>query len=139
MPLSIMFQCHLWITPCLPSRCGTPDLDNHVPNPSFALKACGFKTHGVPISSKKHGTKVSTSWMVAIITNYHASYRDQLTAWNKLEFGHIGNKITKLNQKLQVLEHHPIRNDIEIQEVRATLNRWLDAENTMWHHTSFFH
>jgi len=53
----------------------------------------------------------------AIITNCHASCRDRLTAWNKLEFGHTGNKITKLNQKLQVLEHHPIRNDIEIQEV----------------------
>lgn len=44
--------------------------------------------------------------------------------------------IARLNQKLQVLEHHPIRNDTEIQEVQAALNRWLDVENTMWHQRS---
>ena len=56
------------------------------------------------------------------ITNCYASCRDRLTTWNKLEFGHVGNKIVKLNQKLQVLEHHSIHNDTEIQEVRVTLN-----------------
>ena len=64
----------------------------------------------------------------AAITNCHATCHDQLTAWNKLEFGHVVNKIAKLNQKLQVLKNHPICNDTEIHEVRATLNRWLDAE-----------
>ena len=72
----------------------------------------------------------------APITNCHASCRDRLTAWNKREFGHVRNMIAKLNRKLQVLEHHPISNDTEIQEVRASLNRWLDAENTMWHQRS---
>ncbi|XP_050289689.1 uncharacterized protein LOC126727821 [Quercus robur] len=38
------------------------------------------------------------------ITNCHASCRDRLTTWNKHDFGHVGNMITKLNQKLQVLE-----------------------------------
>nr|POE60746.1 hypothetical protein CFP56_53407 [Quercus suber] len=45
-------------------RIQPPHLDNHDPNLSSFLKSCGFKTHGVPISSKKHGTKVTTSRMV---------------------------------------------------------------------------
>nr|POF08599.1 hypothetical protein CFP56_53085 [Quercus suber] len=39
----------------------------------------------------------------APITNFHASFRDRLTVWNKHEFGHVGNMIAKLNRKLQVL------------------------------------
>lgn len=31
------------------------------------------------------------------IINCHARCRDQLTVWNKLEFGYIGNKIARLN------------------------------------------
>lgn len=69
---------------------------------------------------------------VAII-NCHASYRNRLLVWNKHEFGHVGKQIVRLNQKLQILEQHPLHNDSEIQEVQVALNRWLDAENTMWH------
>ena len=53
---------------------------------------------------------------VAII-NCHASCRDHLSVWNKHEFGHVGKQIARLNQKLQILEQRPIRNDAEIQEV----------------------
>ena len=77
MPLSIMFQCHLRITPCSPSEYSPPNLDNHDPDLSSVLKPCGFKIHGVLISSKKHDMKVSTSRMViqsptimlAVVTN----------------------------------------------------------------------
>ena len=67
---------------------------------------------------------------VAII-NYHSSCRDRLSIWNKTEFGQFGKQIERLNQKLQTLEQHPIRNESTIQEVRRALNRWLDAKNTM--------
>ena len=72
---------------------------------------------------------------VAII-NYHSSCRDRLSIWNKTEFGQFGKQIERLNQKLQTLEQHPIRNESTIQEVRRALNRWLDAKNTMWHQCS---
>ncbi|KAL0013943.1 hypothetical protein SO802_001012 [Lithocarpus litseifolius] len=70
----------------------------------------------------------------ASITNYHASCRDRLSAWNKLKFGHVGNTIAKLNWRLQVLEHHPIRNDTEIQEEddHTTENIILDYFETIF-------
>ena len=43
------------------------------------------------------------------IINCHASCRDRLLVWNKHEFGHVGKQIARLNQKLQILEQHPIR------------------------------
>ena len=73
--------------------------------------------------------------------------------FNRLTSNSCGKRLTaKLNWKLQVLKHHPIHNDIEIQVVWASLNWWLDAKNKMWHqcswilwitdgdrNTSFFH
>ena len=88
----------------------------------------------------------------AAITNCHATCHDQLTAWNKLEFGHVKRQIERLENSLQHLEQHPERNFEQIQEVHRSLNYWLDVENTMWHqrsrhlwtidgdqNTSFFH
>nr|POE74081.1 uncharacterized protein CFP56_70284 [Quercus suber] len=52
---------------------------------------------------------------VAII-NCYSSCRDRLSVWNKTEFDHVGKQIGRLNQKLQTLEQHLIRNEFEIQE-----------------------
>ncbi|XP_075670157.1 uncharacterized protein LOC142639915 [Castanea sativa] len=40
----------------------------------------------------------------AQITNYLNSCRERLTTWNKLEFGHVGRQILRLEKKLQCLE-----------------------------------
>lgn len=71
------------------------------------------------------------------IINYHNTCHHHLTEWNKREFGHVGNQIKRLNHKLQLLEQNPIQNEVEIWEVRAALNKWMDAENTMWHQQSW--
>ena len=63
------------------------------------------------------------------ITNCLDSCRERLMAWNKSEFGHVGNKIDSLQKRLQMLETLPstLATDIEISEVRSALNVWLDA------------
>lgn len=48
----------------------------------------------------------------------------------------MGRQISRLEKKLQSLELNVTQNVVEIQEVRSTLNCWLDAENTMWHQWS---
>ncbi|XP_075633826.1 uncharacterized protein LOC142606345 [Castanea sativa] len=40
----------------------------------------------------------------AQIMNCLDSCRERLTTWNKLEFGHVGRQISKLEKKLQCLE-----------------------------------
>nr|XP_023892075.1 uncharacterized protein LOC112004085 [Quercus suber] len=70
------------------------------------------------------------------IINCHNTCSHRLTEWNKKEFGHVGNQIERLDRKLQFLERNPIQNEVEICEVRAALNKWMDAENTMWHQRS---
>ena len=102
---------------------------------------------------------VEDAWMEGLykpdgvqITNCLDSCRARLSAWNKLEFGHVKWQIERLENSLQHLEQHPERNFEQIQEVHRSLNYWLDVENTMWHqrsrhlwiidgdhNTSFFH
>nr|POF15934.1 hypothetical protein CFP56_42759 [Quercus suber] len=102
---------------------------------------------------------IQDAWMEGLyktegtqITNCLDSCRDRLTSWNKLEFGHVGRQIARLEQELQALDHQPQQNLERIQEVRKALDCWLDIENTMWHqrakqmwitdgdqNTSFFH
>lgn len=40
----------------------------------------------------------------SLIINCHNTCRNCLTAWNKNEFGHMGNHIKRLDHKLQLLE-----------------------------------
>ena len=88
----------------------------------------------------------------AQITNCLDSCRARLSAWNKLEFGHVKRQIERSENSLRHLGQHPKHNFEQIQDVRRSLNYWLDAENTMWHqrsghlwitdgdrNTSFFH
>ena len=68
-----------------------------------------------------------------LITNFLDSCKARLETWNKIEFGHIGRQITRLEKELQALEQNPQLHVEQIHEVRKALNCWLDAENTMWH------
>lgn len=72
------------------------------------------------------------------ITNCLKTCQDRLQHWNKTEYGHVGQKIQKLQKQLQVLEAWVpcVETDREIKEVRHALNVWLDAESTMWRQRS---
>ena len=80
--------------------------------------------------------------------------RHDLDAWNKEEFGHVGRKISKLQQKLEWLELQPSSSGMarEMRSMRTDLNCWLEKEDEMWRqrsrlnwfqggdrNTSFFH
>ena len=83
---------------------------------------------------------IQEAWMEGLykpectpITNCHDNCKAHLTSWNKMEFGHVGRQIARLEQELQALDHQPQQNFELIQKVRKALDIWLDTENTMWH------
>ena len=86
------------------------------------------------------------------LQNCISSCNAQLTQWNKKEFGHVGNQIKSLRNRLQALENASEHNIEAIQSARKSLNSWLDIEEVMWkqrswnnylkegdRNTSFFH
>ena len=86
------------------------------------------------------------------LQNCISSCNALLTQWNKKEFGHVGNRIKSLRNRLQALETTPEHNLETIRQVRQSLNSWLDIEEVMWkqrsqniylkdgdRNTSFFH
>nr|POF20769.1 hypothetical protein CFP56_73574 [Quercus suber] len=84
---------------------------------------------------------VQDAWMEGLyktegtqITNCLDSCRDRLTSWNKLEFGHVGRQITRLEQELQALDHQPQQNLERIQEVHKALDCWAYGRpmTTQW-------
>ena len=58
-----------------------------------------------------------------------------LASWNTSTFGHVGNKIAKLQQSLQDLECQEGTPHLmaDIENTRRELNRMLDMEEAMWH------
>lgn len=74
---------------------------------------------------------VSESWQEGLrkfggspSTNCIDRCRARLLVWNKVEFGHVGRKIARLQLKLRQLELLPTIGAIEeeLQEVRKSLN-----------------
>ena len=74
---------------------------------------------------------VSESWQEGLckfggspFTNCIDRCRERLLVWNKVEFGHVGRNIVRLQRKLQQLELLPTIGAIkeELQEVRKSLN-----------------
>ena len=66
------------------------------------------------------------------LQNCISSCNARLTQWNKKEFGHVGNRIKSLRNRLQALETAPEHNMETIRQVRQSLNSWLDIEEVMW-------
>ena len=64
--------------------------------------------------------------------------RNRLEAWNKSDFGHVGRKISELQDKLEWLEHQPASPSIisATRETRIDLNYWLEREAAMWYQRS---
>ena len=80
--------------------------------------------------------------------------RVKLENWNKMEFSHVGMKVTELQKRLEWLEFQPSSPIInrELLSTRVELNHWLDKKDDMWRqrsslnwfqsgdrNTSFFH
>ena len=58
----------------------------------------------------------------------------KLEAWNKIEFGHMENRISKLQKHLEWLEMQPVTPH-NVQDMRATrveLNCWNEKKDAMW-------
>ena len=64
--------------------------------------------------------------------------RRSLSTWNKTMFGHVGQKISALQKKLQGLEgrHNGLVWMEEIHATKMELNRAMVAEEDMWHQRS---
>ena len=58
----------------------------------------------------------------AQITNCLDSCRNRLQTWNKVEFGHVGKQIARLEKKLQFLERDPQLHENNIQATRRDIN-----------------
>lgn len=52
--------------------------------------------------------------------------------WNKLDFGHVGRRISQLQKKLQNLESSPMASSGDMQAANQDLNTWLDTEEITW-------
>ncbi|KAK9990736.1 hypothetical protein SO802_025721 [Lithocarpus litseifolius] len=60
--------------------------------------------------------------------------RLKLEAWNKIEFGHVGNKISELQKHLEWLEMQSAT-PYNVQDMKATqveLNCWNEKQDAMW-------
>ena len=71
-----------------------------------------------------------------LIQNYLQSCREALKHWNKVEFGHVGCRISALRTHLQRLEQHSDQHGEEIRSVRKELSSWLDTEKVTWQQRS---
>ena len=58
----------------------------------------------------------------------------KLEAWNKIEFGHMGNRIAELQKHLEWLERQlGTPNTIQdMKEARMELNCWNEKHDAMW-------
>ena len=63
------------------------------------------------------------------------AYRVALTNWNNNEFGHVGKQLAKAQNSLQRAEELS-KDSEEIKKLKMEVNKWLEAEATMWHQRS---
>ena len=81
----------------------------------------------------EHGLSFSSSFS---IHNFLQSCREALQRWNKVDFDHVGRRISALQANLQWLEQQPELHGEEIQSVRKELGSWLDIEEVIWQQRS---
>ena len=58
----------------------------------------------------------------------------KLEVWNKIEFGHVGNRIAELQKHLEWLERllGTPNNVHDMKETRMELNCWNEKQDAMW-------
>ena len=64
--------------------------------------------------------------------------RSKLETWNKMEFGHVGRRVTEVQKRLEWIELQPPSPAInqELKRTRVELNCWLEKEADMWRQQS---
>lgn len=82
---------------------------------------------------------VSKAWERGLLThsgfplfNFLKACREDLTVWNKRDFGHVGRQIPQLQQKLQILETSGMTSIEDLRAARQDLKTWLDTNKIMW-------
>ena len=82
---------------------------------------------------------VSEAWERGLLSNSGCSLincfqacREDLSVWNKKEFGHVGRQISQLQKKLQLLEASGVASSEELRTAKADLTTWLDTEEVIW-------
>lgn len=100
-----------------------------------------FRFESIWLNDGKCGDIVRESWAEGELMGRGNPFsscmdrcREALTNWNRQEFGHIGKKLAKAQERLQTLEARSVRmsNTIEVCQQRAEVNRLLDLEEKMW-------
>ena len=100
-----------------------------------------FRFESMWLKDEKCGNIVKEIWAEGALQsdgNYLSTCmekcREALSRWNMHEFGHIGKKLVKAQDFLQVLEASSggMSNTDEICQQRAEVNRLLDLEERMW-------
>ncbi|XP_050281196.1 uncharacterized protein LOC126722089 [Quercus robur] len=100
----------------------------------FRFKAMWFKDEAcseVVQEVRARGENRGSQWPIASCLE---ECQSALMSWNKNIFGHVGRRVTALQQKLQILENLNMGGAAlnDIHEVRLELNKALAIEEDMW-------
>ena len=83
----------------------------------------------------KEGKLTSTGSMLESCSE---KSQTKLEAWNKMEFGHVGRKVAKMQKWLEWIELQPPSPTInqELKSTRVKLNCWLEKDDDIWRQRS---
>ena len=98
-----------------------------------AMWLCDPRCTKVVSEAWERGLSFSSGFL---IHNCLQSCREALQRWNKVEFDHVGRRISALQANLQWLEQQLELHGEEYQSVRKELGSWLDIEEVMWQQRS---
>lgn len=106
---------------------------------SFRNQAKQFWFEAMWLRDSKCAEVVSEAWERGLLassgcplSNCLQACKEDLSDWNKREFGHVGRQISQLQKKLQILENSRIASSEELRVARVDLNAWLDTKEVMW-------
>lgn len=83
------------------------------------------------IMQEARSENLGSQWPIA---SCQEECQSALTSWNKNVFGHVGRRVTALQQKLHTLENLNMGGSVldDIHETRLELNKALAIKEDMW-------
>jgi len=88
-----------------------------------------FRFEAMWLCDSRYAEVIQDAWLERLykpngaqITNCLDSCKNILQTWNKVEFGHVGKQIARLEKKLQFLERDPQLHENDIQATRRDIN-----------------